>query len=140
MVDTITHAIQLAVTPVFLLAGVGAILSVMANRLARIVDRARVLHGRVADGDTRDGPQLARELDILKRRILIVNLGITLCTLCALLICAVVAIIFLGSVVANDLGTTIAGCFVSAMSCLVIALLMFLYEIYLATVRMPIMR
>ena len=34
----------------------------------------------------------------------------------------------------------IALCFVSAMSCLIGALLSFLYEIYLATVRMPIMR
>jgi hypothetical protein len=140
MVDTITHAIQLAVTPVFLLAGVGAILSVMANRLARIVDRARALHGRIVEGDTRDGPQLAREIEILRRRILVVNLGITLCTLCALLICAVVAVIFLGSVVVHDMGTVIAGCFVSAMGSLVGALLSFLYEIYLATVRMPIMR
>lgn len=140
MIDTITHAIQLAVTPVFLLAGVGAILSVMANRLARIVDRARILHGRVADGDTLDGPQLGREIELLKRRILVVNLGITLCTLCALLICAVVAVIFLASFVAHDMSAFIAGCFVSAMLCLVVALLSFLYEIYLATVRMPIMR
>lgn len=43
-VDAIAHAIPLAVTPVFLLAGVGAILAVLANRLARIVDRGRVLH------------------------------------------------------------------------------------------------
>ena len=140
MVDTITHAIQLAVTPVFLLAGVGAILSVMANRLARIVDRARILHGRVPERDTLDGNRLGREIALLKRRILVVNIGITLCTLCALLICAVVAVIFLASFVAQDMGSFIAGCFVSAMLCLVIALLSFLYEIYLATVRMPIMR
>jgi hypothetical protein len=39
----VAHAIQLAVAPVFLLSGIGAILAVMTNRLGRIIDRARVL-------------------------------------------------------------------------------------------------
>jgi hypothetical protein len=37
----ISHAIQLAIAPVFLLTGVAALIGVMANRLARIIDRAR---------------------------------------------------------------------------------------------------
>jgi hypothetical protein len=36
-VSTIAHLIQLSIAPVFLLAGVGAILNVLANRLARVV-------------------------------------------------------------------------------------------------------
>ena len=47
----ITHAIQQAVAPVFLLAGIGAILNVLTNRLARIIDRSRNLHARL-DGRT----------------------------------------------------------------------------------------
>ena len=39
----IVHAIQLAIAPVFLLSGIAALLGVMANRLARIIDRARML-------------------------------------------------------------------------------------------------
>ena len=39
----ISAVIQMAVAPAFLLTGLGAILSVMANRLSRIVDRHRVL-------------------------------------------------------------------------------------------------
>jgi Protein of unknown function (DUF2721) len=38
---TVAHTIQLAVAPVFLLSGIGAILVVMTNRLGRIIDRAR---------------------------------------------------------------------------------------------------
>ena len=40
---TVAHAIQLAVAPVFLMSGIGAILVVMTNRLGRVIDRARVL-------------------------------------------------------------------------------------------------
>ncbi len=39
-VTTIAHQIQLAVAPVFLLAGIGSILNVLAGRLARVVERA----------------------------------------------------------------------------------------------------
>ena len=42
-IETIAHVIQLAVAPVFLLTGIGGMLSVMTNRLGRIVDRARAL-------------------------------------------------------------------------------------------------
>jgi len=42
----IGHAIQLALTPVFLLTGIAGILNVMAGRLSRIIDRGRQLTGR----------------------------------------------------------------------------------------------
>jgi len=38
-ITTLAHVIQLAVGPVFLLSGIGAILAVLTNRLARVVDR-----------------------------------------------------------------------------------------------------
>jgi hypothetical protein len=37
---SVAHAIQLAVAPVFLLSGIGAILVVLTNRLGRSIDRA----------------------------------------------------------------------------------------------------
>ena len=43
----VAQIIQLAVAPVFLLAGIGAFLNVCAGRLARIVDRARGLEARI---------------------------------------------------------------------------------------------
>ncbi len=46
-VSTIAHLIQLAIAPVFLLAGIGAILNVLAQRLARVVDRARTLEAEI---------------------------------------------------------------------------------------------
>ena len=139
--DAITHAIQLAVTPVFLLAGVGAVLNVLAHRLGRIIDRARVLRGRLYDEPgLRDGEDTASELRVLDARMRVVNLAITLCTLCALLICTVVAVIFASDFVDVSLGPIIAGCFVAAMTCLIVALLALLIEIYLATTRLSIRR
>lgn len=47
-IETIAHVIQLAVAPVFLLTGIGGMLSVITNRLSRIVDHARLVTAMVA--------------------------------------------------------------------------------------------
>jgi len=46
-IDEIAHIIQLSIAPVFLLTGVGTLLNVLSGRLARIIDRARVLEQRL---------------------------------------------------------------------------------------------
>jgi len=138
-IDTIAHAIQLAVTPVFLLTGVGAMLSVMAARLARIIDRGRVLHDRYGKPGAVTA-EIDEELAVITLRMRVVNTAITLCTLCALLICSVVAVIFLDTLTTTDIGTPIASLFVGAMACLIAALLAFLLEIYLATAKIKLRR
>lgn len=45
-ISEISHAIQMAVAPVFLLSGVAALIGVLTTRLSRIIDRARVLEGQ----------------------------------------------------------------------------------------------
>lgn len=136
-IDTIAHAIQLALAPVFLLVAVGSLLGVLTTRLSRAVDRSRVLHGRVDAGGDIPEP-LAAEVLILARRMRIINTAIILCVICALLICTVVAIIFLASIVSFAVTAPIVWCFVAGMSCLIGALLCLLREIYLATMKMPI--
>ena len=48
-INGIAQVIQLAIAPVFLLTAVGTIIGVLSNRLARIVDRTRVLEDRGND-------------------------------------------------------------------------------------------
>ena len=43
-IPIVTHVIQQALTPVFLLGGVGNLLNVLTGRLARIIDRFRFLN------------------------------------------------------------------------------------------------
>jgi Protein of unknown function (DUF2721) len=133
-VTTIAHAIQLAVAPVFLLTGVASILSVLTNRLARIIDRTRLLHGRsILASETDQVIQV--ELIALKQRARFIHLAIGLCTACLLLICSVVAVLFLGSFIEVNIAMVIASLFVAAMFCLIVALLYFIGEIFLATVH-----
>jgi membrane-associated HD superfamily phosphohydrolase len=130
-VTTIAHAIQLAVAPVFLLTGVASILSVLTNRLGRIIDRSRVLHGWSLQA-IEINQAIQAELKSLKRRGRLIHWAIGLCTTCLLLICTVVAVLFLGSFIALNMAV-IASLFVAAMLCLIAALLNFICEIYMAT-------
>jgi Protein of unknown function (DUF2721) len=133
-VSTIAHAIQLAVAPVFLLTGVASILSVLTSRLGRIIDRSRFLNSTsLAVVET--GQSIQVELKSLKQRARLIHLAIGLCTTCLLLICSVVAVLFLGSFITLNIAGVITTLFIAAMICLIAALLHFIGEIYLATVH-----
>lgn len=131
-VSTIAHLIQLSIAPVFLLAGVGAILNVLATRLARVVDRVRALEEAFA-GASPVRQQLARsELTQLGKRMKLVNWSISACTASALCICLVVAVMFVGGLGEIGVGRFIAGLFVLAMALLTAALVLFLLEVRMA--------
>jgi Protein of unknown function (DUF2721) len=130
---SVGHAIQLSVAPVFLLSGIGAMLAVMTNRLARIVDRARSVEARLAQTTPENLPHSHDELAIYSRRASLINRAITFCTITALLICAVIATLFVGAFLAFDASLIVAVLFVSAVSAFFVGLLCFLREIFVAT-------
>ena len=131
-VSEIAHQIQLAVAPVFLLAGVGAILNVLANRLARVVDRARELAAGTASLDEAERSLALNELRFLTRRITAANLAIACCTASALLVCVVVATLFMAAPTQLAVGRIISWLFIAAMALLIAGLVLFLHEVQLA--------
>jgi len=132
-ITTVAHVIQLAVAPVFLLTGVGAVLGVLVNRLSRVVDRFRLLEGRLPNISGEEHELQRTEMCILERRARLIHWAISLCTICALLVCVVIATLFIGSVQSVDVSDVIALLFVTAMATLILGLLSFLREITLAT-------
>jgi hypothetical protein len=131
-ISAIAHIIELAVAPVFMLTGIGAFLGVMTNRLARIIDRSRVLEVQIP-ADSGAQALIEAELHALSRRGRYVNHSITLCTITALLIATVIAVLFLGAFITFNASVTVAVLFVTAMINLIAALIYFLKEILLAT-------
>jgi len=132
-ITTVSHVIQLAIAPVFLLSGVGAILAVLINRLGRIVDRYRSLENGKPKTDAGAAALVDIEMEILSRRARLIHWAISLCTVGALFICIVIAMLFVGSMVHVGVSQAIALMFVAAMLALIAGLLSFLREIALAT-------
>ena len=135
---SVAHAIQLAVAPVFLLSGIGAILVVLTNRLGRIIDRARVLEERPETVSPEVHAGLWDDLKVLSLRAKLISRAITLCTVTALLVCMVIAFLFLSGFLSFDASLPVALLFVAAVSAFFLGLLWFLREIYLATANLRI--
>jgi hypothetical protein len=114
-VSLVAHTIQLAVAPVFLLAGIAGFLNVCAGRLARVIDRARVVEKLVPASSGAEHDRLIAEIRILDRRIGVVNMAIFFSVLSALLICAVVILLFASNIADVRLGTIVALLFIGSM-------------------------
>lgn len=135
-VPDIAHMVQMAVAPVFLLTGVGAILSVLTTRLSRVIDRGRQLDQWVREGH--DPAEYAHELGKLDKRNILINSAITLATLSAFFVCSVILVIFATQVFIDQtiFSDSLATLFILAMLCLIGALILFLGEIWVAnTIR-----
>lgn len=136
-IGDVAHAIQLALAPVFLLTGIGALLNVMAGRLARIIDRGRQLSEHPISPDLQADESLMVELRSLERRRHLTSFAITASTLSALLVCLVVATLFLEALIRIELRWLVGSLFTGSAAALVVGLTYFLREVHLAmrTVR-----
>jgi hypothetical protein len=132
-VGDIGHIIQLAIAPVFLLTGVCTKLMVLTNRLARIIDRSRVLEDRLDVGYNENSMD---ELDVLYRRSHLINVAIASSTACGLLICLVIGMLFASDTTDVTLDKYIAGLFVLAMAALITSFVYLLREILIASAAM----
>jgi len=130
-ITDVARVIQLAIAPVFLLTAVGAIIGVLSNRLARIVDRARVLEERLADAHP-ESAETHAELEVLGRRMGLTYVSIGLMVVCALFIGVLIVMAFTDAFLSIDLSRLIGLLFVAAMIAFIASLLAFLREIFLA--------
>ena len=126
--ESLSKAIQLSVAPVFLLAGIGALMNVLSGRLVRIVDTAKQLRA------TREvtGSMDERTRRIYRQRMQLTMRAIALLTATTLLVSAVVAAMFLSVVFQLNLTAVVVPLFISAMVLLMLASLCFLREVQLA--------
>ena len=127
----IAHTISLAIAPAFLLAGIGSLLNVVAQRLGRAVDRARVIEARFAELVGAEHDRAVGELRTLDRRMTLANWSVLLCTSAAVLVCLVIASLFLAQLFGRGYGRAIAIAFVFAMTLLITGLGVFLFEVRL---------
>jgi len=128
----IARVIQLAIAPVFLLTAIATIINVLIARLARAVDRRRILEEHLPEYDERRRAPAARELGMLNRRITLVIWAAALAVLSALFICVLIGTAFVGAIVNLDLARTLAFLFIAAVVALTLCLMVFLREITIA--------
>jgi hypothetical protein len=124
--------IQLAITPVILISGVGALMITLTNRLGRIVDRTRSLAGQMRQGAMEERGHLEGQLVILWQRAKLVRLAVTLAGLSMLLSCVLVLAIFVDASVRREFGLELVVIFLASVLSLIAALVAFLRDIWLS--------
>jgi len=132
-IGVVSHVIQLAVAPAFLLTAIGAMMTVMTNRLARVIDRARRLEDVLESAPHERIAGLHADLRTLSWRAKLISRAITLSTSAAIMVCTVIAILFLGNFFQFGIAIPIAMLFVLAMILLVIGMIILLREIFIGT-------
>lgn len=131
-VATVAQIIQLAVAPVFLLAGIGAFLNACVGRLSRIVDRARDVEPLLLESRGDEHDRLLSAIRILDRRMALVSHAIFLSVFAAVLICLVVVLLFAAGLTGAHFGTAIALLFIASMIAIGLGFAVFLVETRIA--------
>ena len=135
IVTSVSHLIQLSVAPVFLLAGVGALLNVFTGRLSRIIDKVERLdqYENATKNNNEPFKEMKQRREFLTMRMKNTNLAILFCTTTGLLISLVIVTMFLSALLAFKSAIFISILFILAMVCLSISLMLFLKEIFFTT-------
>ena len=131
-INQISHVITLAIAPVFLLTAVGTLMGVLANRLARIVDRIRVLEDRLHEVDLTQLLPAREELESLRRRLRLIYFAVTCAVFCALFVGLLIVVAFVDAFLSVNLARFVGLLFVMAMLAFIGSLVVFLREIFLA--------
>ena len=95
--DTVAHIIQLALTPIFLLSGIAALLNVFATRLSRVADRVDQILKEIDGAEPEQAALLTSSLARLRWRSLALDVAVVLAAIGAAATCGAVLTLFVGA-------------------------------------------
>lgn len=124
--------IQVAITPVILVSGMGALMIVLTNRMGRIVDRTRELAEAMpgSTGDVRK--HFEDQIGIMWTRSLMIRRAVTWCGFSMLLSCLLIVALFLGALLGWPMKQVVLVLFGASVLLLIASLVEFLRDIFMA--------
>lgn len=124
--------IQLAITPVILISGMGALMITLTNRMARIVDRTRVVAEAMPTASGDDRKHLEDQLNIMWRRALLIRRAVTSNGLSMLVSCLLVVVLFATALFHLQMPALVLGLFAAGILLLIASLVDFLRDIFVS--------
>ncbi len=126
----IVTVLQTSMAPAFLLVAVGGMLNIFTGRLARIIDRSRVMQNRYLETVGAEHILCVNELRDLQLRIKYVNSAIYFSVVSAIVVCILIGLLFaMGLTGYPLLAEIVAGAFMLAVLLLSVALIQFAREV-----------
>jgi len=103
----ISKVVQLVLAPAFVVAGIGTFVTILTQRLARVVDQWVKLDETHPQREV-ESAELGLSRDVLSRRAQMIRRAILLCTFAAIIICSLIGLLFLDAMTSTDLSMLIA--------------------------------
>ena len=129
----VQNVVQLSMAPAFLLAGIGAVMNVMTNRLIWVANKIEKI--LKATKNDEEANELLVELPALKKRRIHAQRAVMLSTAAALTISIVIMLLFVSAFVRAPLGSLVAFTWLVTMGLLMAGLASFLLETRVAARR-----
>ncbi|WP_262032026.1 DUF2721 domain-containing protein [Microvirga sp. Mcv34] len=131
--DSITHIIQVALTPIFLLSGIASLLNVFSNRLARVADKVNHLAQALESAAPEEAARLAALLSYQRRRSLVLDAAVVLGALGGGATSSATLVLFLGALRNSTVASLLFILFGFAIVCTIAALAAFVTEMLMAS-------
>ncbi len=131
-VKQLIPVLQVAISPVIVISGVGLLLLSLTNRFGRAIDRSRQLGHEMRETAEAERPRLAEQIQILYRRAEVIRVSIIMGVLSVLLAAILIIVLFLSVLMTLEVGLVIALLFIACMLCLIVCLGAFIRDIQLS--------
>ena len=132
-----SDSIQLAVAPVFLLTAVAGMIGALTHRLARVIDRARVLHKELMDENLKQSirDSYNQELKNIATRGRFINVSMIFLVLCAIMIGLTILELFFAETSSGKVMVSVfvLYTFVAGIGSFILALISLLIEVLIAS-------
>ena len=126
----IVTVLQTSMAPAFLLVALGGMLNIFTGRLARVIDRSRLVQKLYGETEGAEHILCVNELRDLQLRIKYVNSAIYFSVVSAIVVCILIGLIFaMGLTSYPVLSEIVAGAFILAVILLSAALVQFSREV-----------
>jgi hypothetical protein len=129
--DSSVHLIQVALSPIFLLSGIAALLNLFAARLARVADRMDLLAADMRTGTA--GQEVLAEVTSLHRRSVLLDLAVACATAGATMTCLAIVTLFFVGVGVVDAADVLLFFFGTAILCTLCSVVLFGWEMFLSS-------
>ena len=127
--EQLTPVLQLAVSPVILISGVGLLLLSMTNRFGRVVDRVRAHADGLRHTTGDDHARLAQQLEILGSRSRLIQSAIWFAGISVLFAAVMIITLFTVALVHLEAAILLVILFVACLLSLIVSLCFFLTDI-----------
>lgn len=134
--DSILPLIQLSITPVILISGLGALVISMTNRMGRIVDRTRLLAGLAREAKESDRGHLVAQLKVMFRRAKLMRLAMTLIVSSMFVSGLLIMLIFLSALTELHLEAGILAVFLVSVVLMLGGLAAFVADLWVSLVAL----